>query len=57
MTLGPSGKCGRPKGKLLHTIMSLDDQYVTDIVTDSSTAYDALRYSQEADLLRAQRPK
>lgn len=48
LALGPCGACGKPKGKLLDTIMNLDEQYVTEIVTDAGTARDALQRWQAA---------
>ena len=42
LALGPCGECGKPKGNLLRAIMNLPEQLVTDIVTDSPTARDAL---------------
>lgn len=43
LALGPCGRCGEPKGKLLNTIMRIRPKLVTDIVTNSPTIYDALR--------------
>ncbi len=43
LALGMCGKCGKPKGKLLNTIMGLQERLVTDIVTNSPNVYDALR--------------
>ncbi|MGI9473862.1 MAG: hypothetical protein ACR2NZ_20130 [Rubripirellula sp.] len=43
LALGTCGRCGKPKGNLLNTILGLDQQLVTDVVTNSPTAYDALK--------------
>ncbi len=57
LALGPCGACGKPKGKLLDTIMSLEEPYVTQIVTDSATAHDALQRSQGATIVAAKKAK
>jgi DNA-binding transcriptional regulator LsrR (DeoR family) len=43
LMLGPCGKCRRPKGHLLKTIMDYEQQLVTHLVTDTRTAVDILR--------------
>ena len=43
LALGPCGECGKPKGKLLDTILKYRPQLVTDVVTNSPTAYDTLQ--------------
>ena len=43
LALGTCGRCGKPKGNVLNTILGLEKRLVTDVVTNSPTAYDALR--------------
>lgn len=42
LALGPCGKCGKPKGKLLNAVLNFRPSLVTDIVTNSPNVYDAL---------------
>ncbi len=49
LALGPCGECGKPKGKLLDTMMSADMRLMTDVVTSSPTARYALQRSQAQD--------
>ncbi len=57
LALGPCGKCGKPKGKLLNTIMRLKPKLVTDIVTNSPTVYNALKIAWEDSQPPTNKPK
>lgn len=46
LALGPCGKCGKPKGKLLDSILNFVPALVTDVVTNSPTVYDALNIAR-----------
>ena len=43
LALGPCGECGKPKGQLLDSILRYRPKLVTDVVTNSPTAYDTLK--------------
>lgn len=38
MTLGPCCQCNKPKGRVLKTVLNLDENFVTHVVVDSRTA-------------------
>lgn len=44
LMLGPCGKCGRPKGALLHAILSQKDPLASHLVADSRTALELMRF-------------
>ncbi len=43
LTLGPCGKCGRPKDGVLEMILRMKPHLVTDLIVDSSTAERVIR--------------
>ena len=57
LALGTCGRCGKPKGNLLNTILGLEERLVTDVVTNSPTAYEALRLRWGANPSSPRSPK